>query len=69
MKKLQGNLPYEREGLIFFLVKFVWEEKRGAENFRQFEKFSEVSGGGQLEAGGGQLGAHSREIILKSKRN
>ncbi len=32
-------------------MKFVWKERRGAENFRKFEKLSEVLSGGQVVAG------------------
>ncbi len=41
----------------------------GADNFRKFEEFGYVSGGGQGVTGGGerQLGADSRGIILKNK--
>ncbi len=40
------------------------------EGFREFGKFTEVSGGGQVMVGKGrQWEADFREIILKKKRN
>ncbi len=65
---MQRNLPYERGRLTFFFCEIsLGGERKGAENLIKFEKFSEVSGGGQVVVV--QPEADSREIILKNKKN